>query len=54
MSVSKIAVKKIGHRACLADKMGQTYPILMRVLAQIMRVNHRFTLHFAVAGSKGL
>ena len=27
MSVSKTMVKKIGHRACLGDVVGETYPI---------------------------
>ena len=27
MSVLKLIIKKIGHRACLGDIMGQTYPI---------------------------
>ena len=27
MSVSKTTVKKIGHRACLGDVVGETYPI---------------------------
>ena len=26
MFVSKIAMKKIGHRACLSDRMAQSYP----------------------------
>ena len=27
MSVLKLIIKKIGHRACLGDITGQTYPI---------------------------
>ena len=27
MSVLKLIIKKIGHRACLGDIIGQTYPI---------------------------
>ena len=27
MSVSKNAIRKVGHCACLGDLMGQTYPV---------------------------
>ena len=49
MSVSKNTIKKIGHRACLGDIKGQTYPTGTNHVASF----HRFTKHFAAAGSKG-
>ena len=53
MSVSKNTIKKIGHRACLGDIMSQTYPIYACTGTNHVVSFHRFTKHFAAAGSKG-
>ena len=53
MSVSKNTIKKIGHCACLGDIKGQTYPIYACTGTNHVASFHRFTKHFAAAGSKG-
>ena len=47
-TVSKNAIKMIGHHSLLRDVVGQSY-LIVPVLVLITHVIHRSTLHYAVA-----
>ena len=51
MSFSEDTIRKTGHRACLREMTGQTYPTHAST-SSFFNARH-FTGHFSVAGSKG-
>ena len=53
MSVSKNTIKKIGHRACFRDMMGQTYPLYPCTNTNHAHVSS-YVVHFAVTEARFL